>query len=92
MSATTSETTYIILVAVVAPRNIKWKRKRYIRKKRTIRITITGIVHARTALNYSDTYSLSCFVSLFSGSLANIPMSVSLERSLARLVVVEKAC
>ena len=38
------------------------------------------------------TNSLSCLVSLFSGSLAKYPMSESLERSFARVFVVEKAC
>lgn len=43
-------------------------------------------------INEYLTYSLSCFVSFCSGSLAIYPMSVSLERSLARVFVVEKAC
>ena len=43
-------------------------------------------------INKYLTNSLSCFVSRVSGSLARYPMSESLERSLARVIVVEKAC
>ena len=44
------------------------------------------------SINEYLTNSLSCFVSLHSGVLARCPMSTSLERSLARVLVVEKAC
>ena len=43
-------------------------------------------------INAYLTNSLSCFVSFVSGSLAKCPIITSLERSLARVFVVEKAC
>lgn len=43
-------------------------------------------------INEYLTNSLSCLVSLFSGSLAKYPISESLQRSFARVFVDEKAC
>lgn len=43
-------------------------------------------------INKYQTNSLSFLVSLSSGFLAKCPMIVSLQRSLARVLVVEKAC
>jgi hypothetical protein len=47
---------------------------------------------AECLINRYLTNSLSCFVSFASGSLAKYPIRQSLERSLARGLVVEKAC
>ena len=56
------------------------------RRRMSVSIVQNGLINAYL------TNSFSCLVSFVSGSLAKYPMSVSLERSLARVLDVEKAC